>query len=64
MEGFNALLSLVTLVIAILVLVGFYNLCHQVTQIRDDHHALRVMIEEELKRSARDRYASAHPAPP
>jgi Na+/alanine symporter len=60
MDGF---FSAFALLIAVLLLGGFYNIHRRVGQIRDDHHALRVMIEEELKRAARDRYASSHPAP-
>ncbi len=52
MEGF---VSVIAFIVAVLVLAGFYNLCRQVRQIRDDHRALRIMIEEELKRAARQR---------
>ena len=57
---FVALGSLIAVLVGGFVLVKFSNLCNRVSQIRDDHHALRLMIEEELKRAARDRYASTH----
>jgi hypothetical protein len=44
--------SAVALLVSVLVLAAFYNLCRRVGQIRDGSHAIRITIEEELKRAA------------
>jgi hypothetical protein len=60
MEGIE-ILSAIALIVGVLILAGFYNICRRVSQIRDDQHAVRLMLEEELKRAARDRYQTKPP---
>lgn len=55
--------SIIALLTGVLILAGFYNLCHRLGQIRDDNHAIKIMLENELIRAAKDRYAAVPRVP-
>jgi hypothetical protein len=53
----------VSLLVGVALLACFYNTYRRVGQIRDDEHAIRLMLEQELMRAARERYSSASQPP-